>query len=435
MSQAKTNRSKLTKRILFGVAIALVLVYIVFLFITTNFLGNDNIVTETAYHAKAYDIVESKAIVARSEEYLQAGTSGVLVYDVSDGDKVTADGVVATAYASQDDVSALQQIKALDAQIEYLKSLSEVNSSANVGIDTINSQINERLTAVLKSVNARDFSNIRTSEDNLLTSILRKQILTGEQGDLSVKISELTAQRDAISAGASIGTVKAGSAGYFVSKVDGYEKTFDVTKLDELTVEDIENASASDINPDDYIGKIINGVNWYLLCPVTRDQATALSHADQNIKIRLPSAVDGEIPAKILHVNNVTDSDRAVAVIQCNYMNDALSKLRRENVEIIVNEYEGLKISKAALHDDDITYTVTDDAGNDTQKTERVQGVYVAYGAELVFKQVAITYAGDEYIICNEEPEPGVLLNGTTVSLYDKVVVEGGDLFNGKIIS
>ncbi len=435
MSQAKTNRSKLTKRILIGVAIALVLVYIVFLFITTNFLGNDNIVTETAYHAKAYDIVESKAIVARSEEYLQAGTSGVLVYDVSDGDKVTADGVVATAYASQDDVSALQQIKALDAQIEYLKSLSEVNSSANVGIDTINSQINERLTAVLKSVNARDFSNIRTSEDNLLTSILRKQILTGEQGDLSVKISELTAQRDAISAGASVGTVKAGSAGYFVSKVDGYEKTFDVTKLDELTVEDIENASASDINPDDYIGKIINDVNWYLLCPVTRDQATALSHADQNIKIRLPSAVDGEIPAKILHVNNVTNSDRAVAVIQCNYMNDALSKLRRENVEIIVNEYEGLKISKAALHDDDITYTVTDDAGNDTQKTERVQGVYVAYGAELVFKQVAITYAGDEYIICNEEPEPGVLLNGTTVSLYDKVVVEGGDLFNGKIIS
>ena len=425
MSEAKTNRSKLTKRILIGVAIALVLVYIVFLFITTNFLGNDNIVTETAYHAKAYDIVESKAIVARSEEYLQTGTPGVLVYDVSDGDKVTADGVVATAYASQDDVSALQQIKALDAQIEYLKSLSEVNSSANVGIDTINSQINERLTAVLKSVNARDFSNIRTAEDNLLTSILRKQILTGEQGDLSVKISELTAQRDAISAGASIGTVKAGSAGYFVSKVDGYEKTFDVTKLDEVTAEDIDIAAASDINPDDYIGKIINGVNWYLLCPVTRDQATALSHADQNIKIRLPSAVDGEIPAKILHVNNVTNSDRAVAVIQCNYMNDALSKLRRENVEIIVNEYEGLKISKAALHDDNITYTVTDDAGNDTQKTERVQGVYVAYGAELVFKQVAITYAGDEYIICNEEPEPGVLLNGTTVSLYDKVVVEG----------
>ena len=115
-------------------------------------------------------------------------------------------------------------------------------------------------------------------------------------------------------------------------------------------------------------------------------------------------------------------------------MNDALSKLRRENVEIIVNEYEGLKLSKSALHDDDITYTVTDDSGNETKKTERVQGVYVVYGAELVFKQVSIAYAGEDFVICNEQPESGVLLNGTTVSLYDKVVIEGGDLFDGKII-
>ena len=38
------KRSQITKRILLGVAITLVLVYIVFLFITTNFLGSNNIV-------------------------------------------------------------------------------------------------------------------------------------------------------------------------------------------------------------------------------------------------------------------------------------------------------------------------------------------------------------------------------------------------------
>ncbi|MBQ9680364.1 MAG: hypothetical protein IJV48_06770 [Ruminococcus sp.] len=434
MSKSKTSRSQLTKRILIGVAIALVLVYIVFLFITTNFLGNNNIVTETAYRSKAYDIVESRCMIARGEEYLKSDASGVMVYDVSDGDKVTGDGVVATAYASQEDVAAVQQIEDLDAQIAYLEMLNEVNSSANVGIDTINSQINERLTAVLKAVNAREFDNISAPEENLLTSILRKQILTGEQGNISEKINDLKSQRAAVSAGSPVGTVKAGSAGYFVSKVDGYENTFDITKLDEITVEDIENAAPAEIDPDAYIGKIITEVNWFLLCPVTADEATALSHADANIKIRLPSAVDGEIPAKILYVNNYADSDKAVAVLQCNYMNDALSKLRKENVEIIVNEYEGLKLSKSALHDDDITYTVKDDQGNETEKTERVQGVYVEYGTELVFKQVAILYSGDDYIICNEEPDDGVLLNGSTVSLYDKVVVEGGDLFNGKII-
>lgn len=434
-SKDNAKRSQITKRILLGVAIALVLVYIVFLFITTNFMGNNNIVTETAYNYKAYDIVESRCYVARDEEYLPASSNGVLVYDVSDGDKVTSDGVIATAYATQEDVAALQQAEELDQKIEYLESLNSVNTSANIGIDTINGQINDRLLSVMKSINAHDYSGISHEEEDLLTSILRKQILTGEQGNISDKIADLKNQRAAISVGSPTGTVKAGSAGYFVSKVDGYEKTFDITKLDELTVDDIENASPAEINSDDYTGKIIKNVNWYLLCPVTADEATALSHADQTVKIRLPSAIDGEIPAKIIGVNAHADGERAVAIIQCNYMNDALSKLRRENVEIIVNEYEGLKISKAALHDDDITYTTTDDKGNDTEHTERVQGVYVVYGVELVFKQVAIDYSGDDYIICNPAPKEGTLLNGSTVSLYDKVVVEGGDLFNGKIIS
>ena len=434
-SKDNAKRSQITKRILLGVAIALVLVYIVFLFITTNFMGNNNIVTETAYNYKAYDIVESRCYVARDEDYLPASSNGVLVYDVSDGDKVTSDGVIATAYATQEDVAALQQAEELDRKIEYLESLNSVNTSANIGIDTINGQINDRLLSVMKSINAHDYSDISHEEEDLLTSILRKQILTGEQGDISDKIADLKNQRAAISVGAPTGTVKAGSAGYFVSKVDGYEKTFDITKLDELTVDDIENASPAEIDPEAYTGKIIKNVNWYLLCPVTADEATALSHADQTVKIRLPSAVDGEIPAKIIGVNAHADGERAVAIIQCNYMNDALSKLRRENIEIIVNEYEGLKISKAALHDDDITYTTTDDKGNDTEHTERVQGVYVVYGVELVFKQVAIDYSGDDYIICNPAPKEGTLLNGSTVSLYDKVVVEGGDLFNGKIIS
>lgn len=435
-SKTPSNRSKLTRRILIGVGITLVLVYIVFLFITTNFLGNNNIVTETANKAKAYDIIESKSLIVRNEEYLTSDASGVMVYDVSDGDKVTSDGVVATAYHSQDDVSSVQQIKELDERIAYLKSLNEVNNSTNVGIDTLNSQINERLVTVMKSINACDYSNIDSAEQNLLTSILRKQLLTGDQKNFDDKIAELESQRASLSAASPIGTVKAGSAGYFVSKVDGYENSFDVTKLDEVTAKDIESASPEDVNADSYLGKIVKGVNWYLLCPVTHDEATALSHADENIKVRLPSAIDGEIPAKILYVNNNSaDNEKAVAVLQCNYMNDALSKLRQENVEIIVNEYEGLKISKSALHDDDITYTVKDDAGNETEKKERVQGVYVQYGMELVFKQVSILYAGDDFIICNETPDPGKLLNGTTVALYDKVVTEGGDLFNGKIIS
>ena len=210
--------------------------------------------------------------------------------------------------------------------------------------------------------------------------------------------------------------------------------TGNVKALDEVTASDVENAKPEDIDPDAYIGKMLKGSSWYILCPISSDEATSLSHTESDIRVRLPSAMDEPIPAKVVRVNNIGNDGTAVAVLQCNYMNEALSNLRRDNVEIIVNEYEGLKISKSALHDDDVTYYEEDANGNDVKKTARVQGVYVEYGAELVFRQVAILYSGDDFIICNENPASGVLLNGTTVSLYDKVVIEGRDLFDGKII-
>ena len=116
-------------------------------------------------------------------------------------------------------------------------------------------------------------------------------------------------------------------------------------------------------------------------------------------------------------------------------MNAGISHVRKEPIEIIVNTYEGLKISKKALHDDEVERTVTDKDGNETTETKTVQGVYIEYGNELVFRQVDIAFAGDDFIICNETPAEGALFNGSTVTLYDKVVVEGGDLFDGKLIS
>ena len=437
MKEKTSKRSRITKRIIIGVLIALVLVYIVFLFITTNFLGSNNIVTETAYHSKAYDTIDSRALVVREEDYINGSSGGVMIYSVSDGNKVTAGGTIATAYATKEDVAAIKKVEELDARIEFLQSLSAVNASANVGIDTINSQINERLLSLFHEINVHEFgANMTSVQENLMTSILRKQIVTGDQGNIKDKIAELTAERDSVKASCSAptGTVASEYAGYFVSKVDGYEKLFDISRLDELTVADVENAAPENVNPDAYIGKVIHNVNWYLLCPVSSDEATELSHTDASIKIRLPSVTDEEIPAKIIGVNTYNEGDKALAIIQCNYMSNALSQIRRDTVEIIVNEYEGLKISKSALHDDEVTYYEEDAQGNDIEKKERVQGVYIQHGAELVFKQVNIAYAGSDFIIVNENPPEGVLLNGSTVKLYDKVVIEGGDLFNGKIV-
>lgn len=435
---AKSEKRKtITKRILIGVGIALALSYIIFLFVTTNFLGSNNISTEITYRSTAEDVVKATGLIVRDEEYVNASASGVLVYNVSDGDKVVADGEIATVYNNQQDVTALTRIEEIDQKIAFLESLGGASTTVNVGIDTINSQLNDKLLYLEKQINSRAFDDISAAEDDLMTTIYRKQVITGKQGSLVEKIAALQTERTQLqsSTGQPAGSIKSPAAGYFVSSVDGYEKALDVNKLDRLTYSEFEDIKPQEVTDPSCVGKIIKGVNWYVVCPVSTDEAANISRNSDSLSVRMPYAMTDTIPAKLLYVNPGNGEDQTIVVLQCNYMNSGISHVRREPVEIVVSTYEGLKVSKKALHDDTVTRTKYDDDGNDIgTESQTVQGVYVEYGNELVFKQVDITFSGDDYIICNENPGEGVIFNGSTITLYDKVVVEGGDLFDGKLI-
>lgn len=428
----KNNRKKLTGRIILGVAITLVLVYIVFLFVTTNFLGSNNIVTETAYKTTAYEAIKTSALVVRDEKCISSDADGIMVYQPADGDKVTVNGVIAQVYGDEEDVVKMQRIEELTAKIEYFEMLNSFSSSVNVGIDTINSQINEKMVNVRKALNTRTFDYIDVVQSDLMSDIYRKQIITGEQKDFTGAIEELTAEKQELESQSPtpIGEVKTEASGYFVSSVDGYENVVDISAIDEISYEQFKEIKPQEVEEDAYVGKVIKGVNWYLLCPISYDDSVNISHNSNEVKVKLPYAIGTDIPAKVRFVKQFADEEQVMLVLECSFMNDALSKIRNESVEIIINEYEGLKIPKSAIHDDYLERENED--GSVTR--EKVQGVYVNYGNELIFRQISILYSGDTYVICDENPDPENLVDGKTISLYDQVVIEGSDLFNGKLI-
>ena len=109
-SEQKAAVRKLTSRIFLGVTAALMLVFIVFIFVTTNFMGSDGIVTEVTYKEYAYDTISTTGFVIRDEECLKNNTDGVLVYQVENGEKVTADGTIATVYSKETDAVNYQRI-------------------------------------------------------------------------------------------------------------------------------------------------------------------------------------------------------------------------------------------------------------------------------------------------------------------------------------
>ncbi len=435
-TQQKAATRKLTSRIVVGVLATALIVSIIFIFVTTNFMGSDSVVTETVYKTTVYDSISTTGFVIRDEEYIKNSSDGVLVYQVSNGEKVTADGVIANIYSSEADAVNFQRICDIEEEISELESLNNVLSSANVGLDSVNNRLDQKLTSFIDTVNKRDFKAISSVESDLLSAIYRKQIITGDQKNFDDKIAELEAEKESLenSSNDSTGEIKTENSGYFVSSIDGFEKAFSVEELDQISCSDLDKVKADSVNPDNFVGKIVKGVNWYLACPVSNEQAVAITHSNSAISVKIPYATSASIPARVVCVNQFSDEDKAVAIIECNYMSPALSQIRNEAVEIQLNTYEGLKVDKVALHDDYIIKTVTDENGKETTQESKVQGVYVKYGNQIIFKQVYIIYSDEDYIICSDDPSNDVLVNGTTIELYDEVVIEGENLYDGKLI-
>lgn len=436
-AQQRAAARKLTSRIIVGVLVAFALLSIIFIFVTTNFMGSDNLVTEVAEKTIVNESINTTGFVIRDEEYISNDTKGVLVYQVSNGDKIAVKGTIATIYKNETDAVNYQKICRLDEEISELTELNNIMGSSNVGLDSVNNRLDQKLTTFIQNVNMRDFNNITNAENELISAIYRKQIITGDQENFDEKIAELEDEKAQLenSSGDSIGEIIAKHSGYFSSNIDGYENTFSIDDLSQIKYSDIKDVEPDDkIKGTDFVGKVLKGVNWYLACPVSDEQAVAINHNNSAVNVRIPYATNESIPARVVSVNQFSNEEKAIVVLECNYMSPAISQIRNEGVEILLNTYEGLKVSKKALHDDYVTKTVYDENGNKKSVESKVQGVYVKYGNQLLFKQVFIVYSAEDYVICSENPSSDVLFNGSTLALYDEVVVEGDDLFDGKLI-
>ena len=116
-------------------------------------------------------------------------------------------------------------------------------------------------------------------------------------------------------------------------------------------------------------------------------------------------------------------------------MNDEMAALRKGNFSIIVESFQGIYIPKSAVHDMELSRTVTDDKGNETTQTKSIPGVYIKIGEEVAFRQIIPIYSGEDYVISDSGKDAEAFSDDVgIVQVYDDIIVEGANLYNGKII-
>lgn len=424
------NKKNIKKYVIIAVC-SLLVGYFVFAFINSN-INNSNVVsTEIAQKYSYKEEITADAFIVRDETPLEYNGSKVLYYTANDGDIVATGSDIALVFMNEDDALKYNKYKDLQKQIEVLESINTSHENVNIDYAAVDKQIELDIFNIISAVNTNTPSKISESADDLIYSINQRHIITGKVSDFNSRISQLKAEAQEYrrASTAFVDTVKLNntSGGYFVASVDGYENAFDYDNVTSLTT------ASFDSDPEPYnvksntIGKIISGLNWYIVCEISADDALTLSHATSSSTATFLNTTCRDLPVSLVALNQQTKQSDAVAVFKCNYMSSAISHLRKETVQITVNDYDGIKINKDAIHND---YVINPQ----TQEKEKVLGVYVTYGSKLEFREISILYSDDDFVIVDDNPDEGILVTGETVKFNDEIVVKGDNLYAGKNI-
>jgi hypothetical protein len=162
--------------------------------------------------------------------------------------------------------------------------------------------------------------------------------------------------------------------------------------------------------PANVMGKLVDEFDWYFVCTVPYNESGKIE-VGKSVKVNIPNTAVGTINCTVMHKGNREDDSVAV-VIKCNLMNRNLANLRIHDIEIIVDDYVGIKINNDAI-----------------REVDGEKGVYVQRGNIIQFRKINIIYSAEDYSVVESVADSAYLQQ------YDSVITQGVDLYDGKVVS
>lgn len=400
------------KRILLFVAALFLLAYVGF-HVYNGFAGEA--VTATVERVTAYQTVDTTGLVFRDETVIETNAQGYFFYTVGDGNRVAKNGTIADVYPSLQDALAQQELDNLNAEIETLTSINAQGTTNRANLSSINQQINEIWLSISRAARSASFTEMEQYRTKLLALLNKKQLTIGKEENFDARLTELKAKRDALENAFSKAndTVRSPVAGYFISKTDGFESSLTTENVTELTVDRLQQYfNTTPSATEDTIGKVVGDYEWYLACIVPLSDTTFVKKG-LTVNVRLPFVTEETVPAQVVAVNK-GKGDTAAAVLQCTHMSGELSAIRSEQIELRITAYDGLRIPDSAIHFD----------------AEQNPGVFIQKGNVLSFRRIQVLYHDEDERFSVSK----ITDDKSFVQLYDKIVTEGEDLYDGKLV-
>ena len=428
----RRKRISIAGKILTSIFFLFLLCYAAMLVYTSNFTM---LITEQADLYEISDSVEVEAVALRSEQYITNSKKGIISYTLDDGEKVRSGGTVARLFNSENEVENWQRYNTVQSELELLQQMTNSADKMFVDLDTVNLQIKNEFVFYKNQITQNKLNMVSQSKYELLKLFNEKTVVTGGSADFDERIASLQNELDSIPVSEGIGTVKSKNSGFFSSKTDGFELSLNYDDVEKMTADDVNNMIKKD-PPSNSVGKVIDTINWYLLCPVTSEQALMAAAGNSVVDVSIPRVMSGSIPANVVGVNQNSKTSNGLLILKSDYMDAAIANIRKENIAIKTYTYSGLRVSRSAIHNHVMEAQDYDSDGEEVGEPyeKEFQGVYVLYGKRLRFVPVHIIYADSDFVICSNVPNDPELKGNKTIALHDTIVVKGKELYDDKIV-
>lgn len=392
--------------------ISVVVLIVLFVVIQFYKVTHIELKTQTATVSTVYDKVSSEALFIRDESVVEKAATGVTVPCFEDGDKINVKGNVAMQFSSSKAAANYSKYTDLTNQIKYYQTLEAQTVGQSANLETINEDIEQK---VINYADGLCRNKIGGTAQELDSVLVRRQLIIGEDVDLLSIIENLRDKRNSYSSFSKPDKyIKTDESGVFSSYTDGYENIIDFDKAEETSVKEFKSAlSAVDKSKDvaDNVGKIVTSYTWYVQTLVSTDTVKNLENGDY-VNIVLKDDSSKEFKAEIVSGADVSLGQKeTLLVLKLNEMDADIAKLRKAEIEIRRNKYEGIKIPSEALH-----------------VIDGKKGVYVLIASQIKFREVNIIYSDDDYVLAEYDES-----NTNSIHLYDKIITQGKDLKDGKV--
>lgn len=411
MPELKKNRAFV--RSLRFISIFLFLSYIAWILFFSQYGRYD---TALAVKGSLENKIYAQGYILHDSSLVYGDDSRTAVFIAKEGERVPKNSKIATLFSEE--VSDEVQIRLIRLN-EKLTAKKNALSERFYFLGTsyyAEYQIMNSVKKILSVINGNDDLQKISDYKNDISKTVNQSYIGDEPNE---SIEQLQAQIKSVedSVPGQKSYVFSQSSGVFSSSVDVFDEIFKAENVKNIKPDFLESLSSESQDGRTLpVAKIINNYEWYFAAAVSESAASDLRN-NMNLAVRFPGVSSVSYSAVLENIS-AAQNGKVALVLKCDGDISSLLGKRNLQAEIIKATYSGFKVVKSAL-----------------RVISGIKGVFVMSDNTALFKPVTVLGNDDMYMIVQDESKDNGSSNSNSLLLYDEIIVNSGDLYDGKVLN